>query len=35
MGWTFAIDRTTGKMAATLMGREAAFVIFGACTPLQ
>jgi hypothetical protein len=35
MGWTFTIDRTTGKMAATLIGREASFVIFGACTPLQ
>ena len=35
MGWTFTIDRTNGKMAATLIGREASFVIFGACTPLQ
>ena len=34
MGWTFALDRTTGKMAVTLIGREAAFVVFGACTPL-
>jgi hypothetical protein len=33
MGWTFALDRATGKMAVTLMGREAAFVVFGACTP--
>ena len=35
MGWTFAIDRTTGKIAVTLIGRGAAFVVFGACTPLQ
>jgi len=34
MGWTFALNRTTGKMAVTLIGREAAFVVFGACTPL-
>ncbi len=34
MGWTFAIDRANGKMMATLIGAEAAFVVFGACTPL-
>ncbi len=34
MGWTLALDRTTGKMAVTLIGRETAFVVFGACTPL-
>jgi hypothetical protein len=34
MGWTFVLDRTTGKMAVTLIGRETAFVVFGACTPL-
>jgi hypothetical protein len=32
MGWTIAIDRTTGKMTATLAGGELAFVIFGVCT---
>jgi hypothetical protein len=32
MGWTIAIDRTTGKMTATLAGGEQAFVIFGVCT---
>jgi len=34
MGWTFAIDRTNGKMMSTLIGAETAFVVFGACTPL-
>ncbi len=34
MGWTFALDRTTGKMTVTLIGQEVAFVVFGACTPL-
>jgi hypothetical protein len=34
MGWTLALDRTTGKMAVTLIGRETAFVVFGACIPL-
>lgn len=32
--WTFVLDRETGKMTATIAGRESAFVIFGACTPL-
>lgn len=34
MGWTFALDRSTGKMAVTLIDRGTAFVVFGACTPL-
>ena len=32
MGWTLALDRTTGKMTVTLAGGEQAFVIFGVCT---
>jgi hypothetical protein len=32
MGWTLALDRTTGKMSLTLAGGEQAFVIFGVCT---
>jgi hypothetical protein len=31
-GWTLAIDQETGKLTATLASREAAFVMFGACT---
>lgn len=31
-GWTLAIDQETGKLTATLANREAAFVLFGACT---
>jgi hypothetical protein len=31
-GWTLAIDQETGKLTATLASREAAFVLFGACT---
>ncbi len=33
MGWTFALDRTSGKVAVTLIGRGTAYVVFGACTP--
>jgi hypothetical protein len=35
MGWVFALDRFTGKFSATLTDGGGAFVIFGACTPLQ
>jgi hypothetical protein len=31
-GWTLVIDQETGKLTATLANREAAFVMFGACT---
>jgi hypothetical protein len=34
MGWTFALNKTTGKFTTTLTDEEGAFVIFGACTPL-
>lgn len=33
-GWTIAIDATTGRMTATLVDREGAFVLSGSCTPL-
>jgi hypothetical protein len=31
MGWTFAIDRVTGKAVITFANREEGIVIFGAC----
>jgi hypothetical protein len=31
-GWTLTIDQETGKLTVTLANREAAFVLFGACT---
>jgi hypothetical protein len=31
-GWTVALDQETGKMAVTLVNRDGAFVLFGACT---
>lgn len=34
MGWTLAIDRYTGNMRTTFAGRDAVFVIFGACTTI-
>lgn len=34
MGWTFALNKTTGKFTTTLADNEGVFVIFGACTPL-
>ncbi len=34
LGWTLALDRATGKTVVTLIGRETAVVVFGACTPL-
>jgi hypothetical protein len=33
-GWTLAVDTRQGTMAATLVNREGAFVLFGSCTPL-
>jgi hypothetical protein len=33
-GWTMAIDVKAGTMAATLVNREGAFVLFGSCAPL-
>jgi hypothetical protein len=32
MGWTLAIDRSTGKAVITFANREEGVVIFGACT---
>jgi hypothetical protein len=32
LGWTFAIDRATGNARISFAGRDAAFIIFGACT---
>ena len=32
--WTLALDQDSGKMTATLVNREGAFVLFGSCTPL-
>ncbi len=34
MGWRIGIDRTSGKMMATLIGPDAAYIVFGACTSL-
>jgi hypothetical protein len=31
--WTIAIDQASGKMVATLVDREGAFVLSGSCTP--
>lgn len=33
-GWTMAIDTKAGTMAATLVNRDGAFVLFGSCAPL-
>ncbi len=33
-GWTIALDQANGKMVATLVDREGAFVLSGSCTPL-
>lgn len=33
IGWTVALDTASGKMNATLVNREVAFAVFGACTP--
>jgi hypothetical protein len=32
LGWTVALDQETGKIAVTLVNRDGAFVLFGACT---
>ncbi len=34
-GWTAAITQGSGKMALSAVGDRIAFVIFGACTPLE
>lgn len=34
MGWVLTLDRLTGHFSASLVNKEGAFVIFGACTPL-
>ena len=34
LGWTMSITQDTGTMVLTASGDAAAFVIFGACTPL-
>jgi hypothetical protein len=33
-GWTIAIDAASGRMTATLVDRDGAFVLSGSCTPL-
>jgi hypothetical protein len=30
--WSVALDKSTGEMSATLVNRDGAFVLFGACT---
>ena len=32
--WTLVLDQESGTMTVTLVNREAAFVLFGPCTPL-
>ncbi len=34
MGWSMTIEQESGAMVLTAAGDQAAFVIFGACTPL-
>ena len=34
IAWTLAIDTSNGKLRATLVNRDSAIVVFGACTPL-
>src|SRR5262249_16466890 len=31
-GWTLVLDQDTGQMSLTLVNRDGAFVLFGACT---
>jgi hypothetical protein len=31
-GWTIALDQDSGQMSATLVDRDGAYVLFGACT---
>jgi len=33
LGWTVALDTASGRISATLVNREVAFAMFGACTP--
>ena len=33
--WTLVLDQESGTMTVTLVNREAAFVLFGPCTPLS
>jgi hypothetical protein len=33
IGWTIALDTASGRISATLVNREVAFAVFGACTP--
>jgi hypothetical protein len=33
-GWTVAVDMKAGTMAATMVNRDGAFVLFGSCTAL-
>ena len=33
-GWTIALNRQSGKTVVTILHRDGAFVVFGACTPL-
>ena len=35
MGWSMVLDRETGRMTATLAGKDQAFIIFGACTTVK
>jgi hypothetical protein len=35
LGWTAAISEETGRFILTASGEEAAFVVFGACLPVQ
>ena len=34
LGWSISIDQSNGRMVAAGAGENAAFVIYGACTPL-
>lgn len=33
-GWTIALNRQSGKTVVTILNRDGAIVVFGACTPL-
>jgi hypothetical protein len=33
-GWTISLDQDDGRMVATLVDHQGAFVLFGSCTPL-
>jgi len=35
MAWTMVIADPTGMMTLTVAGEESAFVVFGACTPIE